>query len=209
MQGMELTGRLGSEGGSPGRVAEVLRNSPIVMTALLAAREVDAPQWLVSAGAIRDAVWDALHDRPPNTVPRDVDLSYFDPGDLTDERDVSVETALQREAPALPWQAKNQAAVHLWYPARFGVTVPPFGSCAEAIATFPETASCVGVRLLDDDDLLIIAPHGLDDLLNGVCRHNPTRVSADFYAKRQAVKGWGRRWPRVQFVPPARGRGQC
>jgi hypothetical protein len=173
------------------------------MTALLAGRQVAAPDWLVSAGAVRDAVWDALHDRPPTQVPRDVDLSFFDAGDMTPSRDEEVEAALRRHAPKLPWQAKNQAAVHTWYAARFGVTVPRFVSCAEAIATFPKVASCVGVRLLFDDDLLVVAPHGLDDLLDGICRHNPTRVSARFYARRQAAKGWPARWPRVRYLKPA------
>jgi hypothetical protein len=81
-----------------------------------------------------------------------------------------------------------------------GVVVPPLSSCAEAVGTFPEIASCVGVRLLEDDDLLVVAPHGLDDLLSGICRHNPTRVSAKFYAERQAAKQWPGRWPRVQFL---------
>jgi uncharacterized protein len=194
---------LASEGGQPQRVAAVLRRSPPVMAALLAAREVAAPEWLVSAGAVRDAVWDALHDRPPIAMPRDVDLGFFDPTDLTPARDAAVEAALLRHAPELPWEAKNQAAVHVWYPARFGVVVPPFASCAEAIATFPEVATCVGVRLLEDDDLLVVAPHGLDDLLDGICRHNPTRVSARFYAERQASKRWSERWPRVRYLDHA------
>jgi hypothetical protein len=33
---------------------------------------------------------------------------------------------LHARAPDLPWEAKNQAAVHLWYPRRFGVEVAPF-----------------------------------------------------------------------------------
>jgi uncharacterized protein len=81
--------------------------------------------------------------------------------------------------------------------------VPPLASCAEAIATSPEVASCVGVRLLVDDDLLVVVPHGLDDLLDGICRHNPARVSARFYARRQAEKGWPARWPRVRYLKPA------
>jgi hypothetical protein len=84
---------------------------------------------------------------------------------------------LTARASHLPWEAKNQAAVHLWYPKRFGVDVPPFRSCAEAVGAFPETATCVGVRLPADVDLfVVVSPHGLDDLLGCVCRHNPVRV---------------------------------
>ncbi len=200
---MRLDGVLASEDGQARRVSYVLRRSDPLMSALRAAREIAAPDWYIVAGAIRDAVWDELHDRPLAPSARDVDLSFFDPVDLTPARDAEVDASLRRRAPGLPWQAKNQAAVHLWYPARFGPVVEPFASCADAIATFPETASCVGVRLLDDDDVLVVAPHGLDDLLDGVCRHNPTRVSAEFYKERQASKHWQRRWPRVHFVAPA------
>jgi hypothetical protein len=202
MFGMRPSSALASEGGPPRRLAAVLLRSPPVMAALVAARDVAAPDWLVSAGAVRDAVWDALYGRPPTAIPRDVDLGFFDPADLTPAREAAVEAALRRRAPELPWEAKNQAAVHLWYPTRFGVTVAPFGSCAEAIATFPETATCIGVRLLEDDDILVVAPHGLDDLLAGVCRHNPTRVSSSFFRERQAAKGWHDRWPSLCYIDP-------
>ena len=172
------------------------------MQALQAARDVDAPDWLINAGAIRDVVFDALHDRPLTTPPRDVDLGFFDPDDLSPERDAEVEAALRERAPDLPWEAKNQAAVHHWYPRVFGLEVPPFRSCAEAIATFPETASAVGVRLLPDDDLLVVALFGLDDLFGCVCRHNPARVPPDLYERRVAEKRFRERWPRMRYLPP-------
>ena len=93
----------------------------MLVEALRAARDVAAPDWLINAGAIRDAVWDDLHGRPLTALPRDIDVGFFDPDDLTPERDRAVEAALHARAPQLPWDAKNQAAVHLWYPQRFGV----------------------------------------------------------------------------------------
>jgi uncharacterized protein len=182
------------------RLAAILREVPHLMAALAAAREVGAPDWLISAGAIRDAVWDVLHDREP-APPRDIDVGYFDPDDLTPERDQAIEQALRALEPGLPWEAKNQAAVHHWYPQRFGIAVPPFRSSADAVATFPEIATCVGVRLLPDNELLVVAPHGLDDLLGCVCRHNPTRVPASLYEQRVASKGWRERWPKMRYVP--------
>ena len=184
------------------QLSAVLRRAPLVIEALRAARDIAAPDWLVCAGAIRDAVWDDLHGRPLTTMPRDIDVGFFDPSDLTGERDRAVEAQLRARAPGLPWQAKNQAAVHLWYPRRFGVEVSPFRSCAEAVATFPETATCVGVRLLPDDEIMVVAPYGLDDLFDCVCRHNATRVSASFYERRISEKDWRRRWPRMRYVAP-------
>lgn len=198
---------LASDGGDPMRLWEVVRRSPHLMKALHAARQVDAPQWLITAGAIRDAVWDVLHDRPRQTLPRDLDFAFFDPGDLTPAREDSVARHLRARAPELPWDVKNQASVHLWYPDVFGFDVQPFASCEEAVATFPETATCVGVRLMADGDLLVVAPHGLADLLGGVCRHNATRVSEDFYQRRVRDKGWRTRWPKLEFVGAGADRG--
>jgi hypothetical protein len=186
------------------RLRALVRESPVLMEALRAARAVDPPDWLIAAGAIRDAVWDVLHDRAP-ALPRDIDVGYFDPGDLTPGRDEAVSRALRARAPQLPWDAKNQAAVHVWYPRRFGVEVPPFRNTAEAVATFPETASCVGLRLLPDDALEVVAPYGLEDLFGLVCRRNPARVSAELYERRVAEKGWAARWPdlRISSDPPS------
>jgi hypothetical protein len=193
---------LASDGGDAMRLSAIVRESPHLMSALEAARAVDASDWLIGAGAIRDAVWDSLHDRPPIAVPRDVDLAFFDAVDLTPTRERSVRLDLLARTPDLPWEVKKQAAVHLWYPDRFGIDIAPFRSSAEAVATFPETASCVAVRLLADDDMLVVAPHGLDDLFGCDCRHNATRVPADLYERRVAEKGWLVRWPRLRFVRP-------
>lgn len=170
------------------------------MEALAAARDVAPPDWLVGAGAIRDAVWDLAHGRDP-APPRDVDVAFFDPADLSPGRDEAVLRALRARARHVPWDAKNQAAVHLWYGPRFGRQVPPLRSSADAVATFPDVASCVGVRLCDDGGLLVVAPYGLDDLLGCVCRHNPVRATAQIYERRVVEKGWRERWPRLRVLP--------
>ena len=160
------------------------------MAGLRAARDVAAPDWLIAAGAIRDAVWDDLHGRPLTTPPRDIDVGFFDPDDLTPERDARSRPRCTRRAPQLPWDAKNQAAVHLWYPERFGIAVEPFRATAEAVATFPETATASASGCSPDDEILVVAPHGLDDLFACVCRHNPTRVIRGVLRQRVAEKGW-------------------
>ena len=173
------------------------------MHALAIAREADAPDWLIGAGAVRTAVWDRLHgyDGPPDLA--DVDLVFFDPADLSTERDAAVESALCALAPDIPWEAKNQAAVHLWYPRVFGLAVAPFTSSAEAVATFPETATCVALHLDAADRLTVVAPYGLDDLLGLVLRHNPLRVTPELSERRLAEKRVRERWPRVTVLPAA------
>jgi hypothetical protein len=170
------------------------------MVALSAARSVDPPDWLIGAGAVRTAVWDRLHRFVEPSRVADIDLVFFDPRDLSPERDREVEQALRAQLPDAPWDAKNQAAVHLWYPHKFGDAVEPLHSTAEAVATWPETATCVGVRLNDRDRLRVVAPYGLDDLLGLVHRRNPKRVTIEEYERRLKAKRIVERWPQVRVI---------
>src|SRR6476620_8096023 len=55
---------------------------------------------------------------------------------------------------------KNEARVHLWYEDRFGYAIKPYSSSADAIATFPTTATAVGVRQIHSK-FECCAPFGL------------------------------------------------
>jgi uncharacterized protein len=185
----------------PGRLESLVRSTPWLLEALRAARDVDPPDWLVGGGVLRDLVWDRLHGRSRPTPPRDLDLAFFDPTRLDPARDVEVEQALVARLPGVPWDAKNQAAVHTWYGRVFCVRpVAPLRSAADGVATWPETATAVAVRLLDDDRLLVVAPCGLEDLFGLVCRRNPRRVTVDHYRRRIHDKRIADRWPRVQIL---------
>ncbi len=170
------------------------------MRALIAARKVDAPEWLIGAGAVRNAVWDRLHGYEGRTNAGDIDLVFFDPRDLSERREREICARLESEPPSERWDVKNQAAVHLWYRERFGYSVEPLGSSAEAVATWPETATCVGLRLTAGGELIVEAPWGLDDLLGLVHRRNPARVSVQEYERRLSDKRILERWPRVRVV---------
>ena len=182
------------------RLVAMVRSSPILMRALRAARAVDPPDWLIGAGAIRNLVWDRLHDRDHPTPLKDVDLVFFDPASLEPEREEAVRKALALRASDVPWDVKNQAAVHLWYPEVFGITVEPLKSAADGVATWPETATSVAVRLLADDSIEVIAPCGLDDLFGLVCRPNSRRITIEEYRRRVAANRIRQHWTDVQIV---------
>src|SRR4051812_14050672 len=101
------------------------------MAALEAARDVDAPDWLIGAGAVRTAVWDRLHGYARPTPLRDLDLAFYDSANLDRQRERAVEDALRGRLPGAPWEARNQAAVHLWYERKFGFPVEPLTSSAD------------------------------------------------------------------------------
>ena len=104
-------------------------------------------------------------------------------------------------APDLPWEVTNQAGVHRWFQRKFGHAVEPLQSRAEAVASWPEYATAVGLSLGDHEALRVIAPHGLRDLFDIVVRRNPARVGVETYRRRVAAKRYAEYWPRVTVVP--------
>jgi hypothetical protein len=185
------------------QLSALVRSRAWLMQVLRAARACDPPDWVIGAGVVRNLVWDHLHGYSQPTPARDVDLAYFDPLDLRPESERAWEDRLRSAMPAVPWEVKNQAAVHLWYAQRFGRGVPPLESVEAAVASWPETATAVGLRLAADDSLEVIAPFGLTDLFHMILRRNAARVSLDEYRRRYTEKRIAERWPRVKIMDEA------
>ncbi|MEU6202757.1 nucleotidyltransferase family protein [Micromonospora musae] len=175
-----------------------------MLNVLIAVRGAGLPDAWVGAGVLRDLAWGQRYGPgfDPQAV-RDVDVAFFDPHDLTPSNDAAATELLRRREPLVPWEATNQAAVHTWYEGVFNAApVAALNSIADAVATWPETATCVAVRLDHADTLHVCAPLGLDDLLNGVWRRNPRRVTIEISRARLARHEPSRRWPRVRVIPP-------
>jgi len=188
---------------------QLVRASPPLMRALGVVRDSGPPDAWIGAGVLRDLVWGHRYGTGFNLgAVRDVDVAYLDPADLSRDNDQRATAKLATIDPGLPWEAKNQAAVHTWYPQRFGGgPVAPLRSIAEAVATWPEYATAVAIHLDPDDHIAVCAPHGLDDLLDGVWRRNPTRVNEQISQQRLARHQPAQRWPGLRVIthtPPRR-----
>ncbi len=182
----------------------LIRSSEWLLGVLAAVRDEDIPDAWVGAGALRDLVWGSRYGSgfSPERV-RDVDVAFFDPDDLSRGNDDRVTERLGRRLPGVPWEARNQAAVHTWYHGTFGGDpVEPLTSIHDALATWPETATAVAVRLAPDDTIEISAPFGLGDLLDGVWRRNPRRVTVAQSLARLECHQPQTRWPGVTVIPP-------
>jgi hypothetical protein len=149
-----------------------------------------ANAWL-SAGFVRNPVFDALYGPQAAELAADLDVIYLDPSDIRPERDRQLEQALCASCPG-PWQVKNQARMAL----RNGHG--GYADVRDALAHFPETATALAVRIFDGR-LELLAPHGLADLLAGIIRVSPPADRAAF-AARCLEKRWSERWPRVRVV---------
>jgi hypothetical protein len=200
------------------RIRGIVASSPWLMRVLATVASSGLPDAWVGAGVLRDLVWGQLYGSgfTPAQV-HDVDVVFFDPRDQGRGRDDQATEQLRRACPGVPWEAKNQAAVHTWYHAKFGgEPVAALDSIADAVATWPETATAVAVRLPageapaaggaapeQDARIEVCAPLGLADLLGGVWRRNPRRVSLDVSLARLARHQPARRWPGVSVIPPS------
>jgi len=175
------------------------------MRVLATVRLTGLPDAWVGAGVIRDLVWGRLYGTGfDHRLVRDVDVVYFDRGDLSRDRDEQATQALCAAWPDVPWEARNQAAVHTWYARKFGgAPVAPLTSIADAVGTWPETATAVAVHLDPHGAVQVCAPLGLADLLDGVWRLNPRRISLSRSLERLARHDPARRWPAVRVIPPA------
>ncbi len=182
------------------RLRAIARATPWCMQALHAVAQLGLPHCCIGAGAVRNLVWDALHAYSQPSALSDIDVAYFDAHDLLAESEMQLRQRLATLLPGVPWEVCNQARVHLWFEAEFGYAVLPLRSLDDAIATWPEFATSVGIWLRPDGEICIVAPHGLDDLFNMVVRRNPARISLDGYAQRLASKDYAARWPRVTIM---------
>lgn len=171
------------------------------MSALSAVRELELASWCIGAGAVRNLVWDTLHELPAPSPLADVDVAYFDAAGLSHKQDAELQRRLETILPGVPWEVTNQAGVHQWFESCFGHAVPPLSSLEEAVASWPEYATSVGLTLQADDSIAVIAPHGLEDLFSLVVRRNPARVSVETYRQRVLQKRYVERWAKVRVMP--------
>jgi len=183
------------------RLIGIAQASPWFMAALVAVRQLGLNSWCIGAGAVRSLVWDALHDFSRPSALADIDVAYFDAATSSPRTDATFQKQLATILPGVPWEVTNQARVHEWFEGYFGHPVQPLLSLEEAVASWPEYATCVGLSLTPDNVIEVIAPHGLEDLFGMVVRRNPMRVSIDTYRDRVTKKRYTERWPRVQIVP--------
>jgi uncharacterized protein len=177
----------------------VLARSPIVTAVVDRWPEIGLIDcWLV-AGCLAQTVWNDAFGLPATHGISDVDLVYFDGGDLSAETEARhAERVRALFADLGLWvDVKNEARVHLWYAEKFGSTLEPYVSTEHAITTFPTTSTAIGVQPRPDG-LHVFAPHGLSDLLGLIVRPNKKQITRPIYEAK--VKKWRALWPSLRVV---------
>jgi len=189
------------------RLVTHLRGSPVLWECLQRLAKLGLPDCWLGAGCVAQTVWNAAHGKALGAHIDDYDVVYFDAGDMTErgENEVAASVRDAMDDLSVVVDVKNQARVHRWYRQRFGYDIVPYASTEDAIATWPTTATAIGVRLVRGHPR-VVAPYGLDDLLGLVVRANRVQVTPGIY-RRKAAR-WLRHWPNLTVLPWGAGRGE-
>ena len=177
------------------QLIKIIKKQEWLMELLREVRKLKLPDWYIAAGTIRNTVWDYLHNKE-RTPLNDIDIVFFDDSDQ--EREENAKKILAKKFPGQEFELINQAKTHLF---EANKNRPKIHSSCEAISFFSETATCVGVRLEDDDSFTVCAVHGLDDLMNLIVQHSPTyHQSMEIYFNRVKEKKWKQIWPKLKIL---------
>ena len=169
-----------------------------MMDILHTAEKLNLPDWLIGVGFVRNKVWDYLHGYQKEKVDtNDIDLVYFDPNGNDEDADEKLSKELKMKT-GLNWEVVNEAYAHKWYT----IKPPPYISSEDAVSKWPETATCIGVKV-ENRKLRLIAPHGIGDLVNLIIRPSPASIDEgnvkNIVVERVNNKKWLEKWPKLKL----------
>lgn len=174
-----------------------------MMEILETVSKLNLPDWWIGAGFVRSKVWDHLHGYTKRTPIPDIDVIYFNPKDFANYEaekfstiaEDKLQKILKKKEPKIKWSVTNQARMHLFHNHK------PYKNSSQALSFWVETATCIGVRLDKNKEVILTAPLGIEDLVNLVLR--PTKDyenNRSLYEKRIKEKEWIRKWPKLKVV---------
>ncbi len=141
-------------------IIELIHQDVWMMDVLKAVKPLNLPDWWICAGFVRSKIWDTLHNFSVRTKTPDVDVIYFDQLNIDELIEKRLEENLRKVHPDVPWSVKNQARMHI------SNNIPPYTSSSDAISKFPETATALGVKLDEAENVILTAPCGINDVIN-------------------------------------------
>ena len=177
-------------------VVNLIQKDAWMMKVLHTAKSLDLSDWMIGAGFVRNKVWDYLLGYQNKQVPtNDIDLIYFDPRNTDEEQEKIYDDILRQKFP-LNWSCKNQARMHKKHKDR------PYKNSKDALAHWVETATCIAVKLNEKDELELIAPYGVDDLVNLILRPSPyfhNEENIKYFYQRIKEKAWLKQYPKLKI----------
>lgn len=174
------------------KIIELITEDEWMMDILKAAKSLNLPDWWICAGFVRSKIWDTLHNFNERTPIPDIDVIYFDPRNIDELTEKKLEEMLKTLMPKAPWSVKNEARMHI------KSNMPPYSSSVDAISKFPETATALGVKLDERENVKLIAPCGISDVINLEVKptlfFRETKERVEIYEARIIKKNWKSIW---------------
>lgn len=179
----------------------IIMSSKVINLAIERARFLNIENYYIGAGCIAQTVWNYLSGKPPEYGIKDIDFVYFDEKNLDSESENMTDSKVKALYSDLNIEidVKNEARVHLWYKSHFGYSIEPYKSLEAAVDTWPTTATAIGVRKDNNNEFIIYAPFGLNDLFGKVVRANKAQITREIYEKK--VSSWLSKWPDLKVIP--------
>ncbi|WNS76147.1 nucleotidyltransferase family protein [Bacillus sp. DTU_2020_1000418_1_SI_GHA_SEK_038] len=178
-------------------IVRIISEDTWMMVLLKTVKTLNLPDWWICAGFVRSKIWDVLHDFSERTPIPDIDVIYFDSTNLDELEEKSLEEKLNHLMPGIPWSVKNQARMHVIN------NLLPYTSSIDGISKFPETVTALGVKLDGNDNVILAAPWGINDVVNLEVKPTPyfaeTKERMEIYENRVAKKAWDSIWHKVNI----------
>jgi uncharacterized protein len=175
-----------------GKIIKAIKEDIWMMGILKSVKLLNLPDWWVCAGFVRSKIWDTLHNFSERTLIPDIDVIYFDATNIDELEEKKLEETLKSLMPSTPWSVKNEARMHI------KSNMPPYSSSIDAISKFPETATALGVKLDEKDNVILAAPYGIRDVVNLEVKPTPfftmTKERVEIYENRMTKKNWESIW---------------
>ena len=179
-------------------VITLIQEDKWMMDLLKCAKSLNLPDWWICAGFVRSKIWDVLHDFDEKTSLPDIDVIYYDQSNVEKGVEKKHEEALKRVLPTIPWSVKNQARMHITN------NSSPYFSSVDAIEKFPETATALGVKLDEGNNVILTAPCGIQDVVNLTVKPTPYFLESKdrmlTYEKRVRDKNWQATWSDIEVM---------
>jgi hypothetical protein len=182
------------------QLSKILRLNDELYSLMERVSSIGMQNYYFGAGCIAQTVWNYQSGVDLSNGISDIDFVYYDGSDLSSQAENEVKKRLSDVIPPCKVEIdiNNQARVHLWYKEHYGYDIKPYSSLESAINTWPTTATAVGVRL-DNAEIKVYAPFGLNDLFGMIVRANKAQITEEIYMKK--VHKWSAIWPSLVIVP--------
>ncbi|KAB2334412.1 nucleotidyltransferase family protein [Cytobacillus depressus] len=177
-------------------IVRIINGDTWIMDLLKTVKTLNLPDWWICAGFVRSKIWDVLHNFSERTPIPDIDVIYFNPLNIEESEEKILEEKLNHLMPGIPWSVKNQARMHVIN------HLPPYTSSVDGISKFPETVTALGVKLDNENNVILTAPWGINDVVNLEVKPTPFFAESmerlQIYENRVAKKAWELVWYKVK-----------